>query len=83
MKCMDYINLLSDYLDEDIEKKEREQLEEHINECEECRHFFESFRSSVGVFKEMEAKPCPPGLEAKLKAIVESKIKNKNKPGEA
>ncbi len=79
MNCLDYIEMLSDYLEEDIDGENRNNLEKHIHECEECRKFFNSFKSSVDLYHNMQTKQCPPALEEKLRNLFAEKIQMKKK----
>ncbi len=77
MNCMDYIELLSDYLDQELEGDERSRMEQHFKECEGCRHLFDSFRTSVDMYHNVQTKPCPPDLEKKLFNLVMNRLSEK------
>lgn len=83
MKCTDYIHILSEYLEDDLDKSKRVLVEKHISECKDCRAFFKSFSSSLELVDHLKDEPCPPVLEQKLKNLLHSKLngqkKNKDK----
>lgn len=64
-------------MEDDLDLKNRKMLELHLQECDGCHQLFKSFQSSVGLYEHLEKEPCPPGLEQKLKGIIQEKIQMK------
>ena len=77
MSCQDYLHLLSEYVDQDIAESDRELLERHFEDCDNCRNFFRSFRTSIDLVKYLEAKPCPPDVQKRLSQALIEKLKKK------
>lgn len=42
--CKDIVDLLGDYVDDELNPPLRESVENHISECPECREFEKSYR---------------------------------------
>lgn len=78
MKC-DQIQelLLTDYLDDCLEKDLRAKIDEHVDGCPECKHFKQTvIQTTVDVFKGMERGEVPADLWSKI----ETSIENESQP---
>jgi len=49
---------MSDYLDGDLGKPERDRVEEHVHWCPECRRLLESLRRTLKGLMELRATPA-------------------------
>ena len=74
LTCKDFLNELSDYLDENIDAELRARLETHITECPNCWVIADTTRKTIKVYKGMEAHPVPPDVESRLMRALEKKI---------
>ena len=55
--------IFTDYIDAELDKKMKERLEEHLNECAGCRSFTEEVKSKLALpFKELKPMPVPETL---------------------
>ena len=52
--CLKVFMMLSEYLDRELTDEECDQFEKHINNCEKCKEFFESFSLTVRLSKRLE-----------------------------
>ncbi|MEA5083732.1 MAG: DUF4349 domain-containing protein [Lachnospiraceae bacterium] len=89
MDCDKAFEMMSLYIDEELNKEEQEKLFEHINDCDYCKEEFDLLKDLVGKLKKEEFLPLPEGYHEELMAKVnDSKIQNlsfwksniKNKP---
>ncbi len=55
-------DLLSAYLDEEVTPAERRLVEQHLNECPDCRHQLERFESLVTLLSQTPVEPAPPNF---------------------
>ena len=60
LTCKDFLNELSDYLDETIDAELRAKLERHITECPNCWVIADTTRKTIQIYKGMEPYPIPP-----------------------
>lgn len=51
--------LLSAYIDDEVSAEERQEVEAHLNTCQECRQELDSLRWTVTLFREMPAVEVP------------------------
>lgn len=89
MDCDKAFEMMSLYIDEELNKEEQEKLFEHINDCDYCKEEFDLLKALVGKLKKEEFLPLPEGFHEELMVKVnDSKIQNisfwksniKNKP---
>ncbi len=75
MNCFDYIDMLSDYIDDELEPGDKKSFDSHFADCPDCRVFLKSFRSTVEAIEYLKKEQCPPALENKLKSLIQTRIK--------
>ncbi|MGL6173564.1 MAG: anti-sigma factor family protein [Cellulosilyticaceae bacterium] len=66
MKCENYLELLSSYLDKQLTTQEAEQLEAHLKTCEKCREELEILEAIGTSLDSLENKELPQGFHAEL-----------------
>jgi len=52
-------DLLSEYLNGDLPSDGRQIVEQHLNECAECRRDFQSLRATVQILRQLPPRPVP------------------------
>ncbi len=62
---------MSDYLDGDLQRSERERAERHLDECPECRELLASLRGLVSRLGRMLAEPMRPVAATVLAGVRE------------
>jgi anti-sigma factor RsiW len=45
--CRDAVELVSDYLDGSLSRRDRRRLEKHLNECDACQAYLAQVRETV------------------------------------
>ncbi|MBY0149324.1 anti-sigma factor [Neobacillus niacini] len=79
MKCNDEIvDLMHEYLDEEIDPKNEMILREHLKGCKECETLFNEYKKTIAVVKGTSRMQAPPDFTAKVMA---SLPKEKKKVG--
>lgn len=80
MKCDEVRNQLSLYIDGEIEEEEKELIEEHLENCPECKKELEEYKKLIQMLNELPNEEPPEGyckrLHKKLKEEAESNITN-------
>ena len=74
LTCKDFLNELSDYLDETVDKEALAKLEHHITECPNCWVIADTTRKTIQVYKGMDPHPLPSDVESRLMRALEKKI---------
>ena len=77
LTCKQFLDELSDYLDEPVAGEARRELEAHINECPNCWVIADTTRKTVQIYKGVEPQPISEELHSRLMKALESKISAK------
>lgn len=79
LTCKEFLQELSDYLDERTDPGLREKLERHLNLCPNCWVICDTTRKTIQIYKGMDPVPISPDIHARLMAAVEKKVAEKRK----
>jgi len=79
LTCKDFLNELSDYLDERVDAEVRSKLEQHITECPNCWVIADTTKRTIRIYKGMEPQPIPADVESRLMKALEKKMAARNK----
>ena len=74
LTCREFLQELSDYLDENVDAQVRAQLEAHISECPNCWVICDTTKKTVQIYKGMDRYESPSDVESRLMAALEKKI---------
>jgi anti-sigma factor RsiW len=74
LTCKDFLNELSDYLDESADVALRTKLEQHISECPNCWVIADTTKKTIQIYKGMDPYPIPSDVESRLMKALEKKI---------
>jgi anti-sigma factor RsiW len=77
LTCKEFLQELSDYLDEKTDAELRTKLERHITECPTCWVVCDTTKKTIQVFKGMKECAIPPDVHSRLMAAVEKKCADK------
>lgn len=75
LTCKDFLQELSDYLDEGTDVELKSKLEKHMSECPNCWVVYDTTRRTVEIYKGHEKQCCvPPDVQTRLMAAMERKM---------
>ena len=74
LTCKDFLNELSEYLDDSGDRELRAKLEQHIAECPNCWVIADTTRRTIRVFKGYDPCPIPKDVEERLMQAIEKKM---------
>ncbi len=57
--CKELLELLSDYLDGELDPGACAEVDAHMDECDRCREFVESLRRTVALIQRAFGRPLP------------------------
>ena len=80
LTCKEFMQELTDYLDEAVDIELRSRIEAHITECPNCFVILDTTRKTIQVYKGMQAQVLPDEVQARLLKAVERKMAAR-KPG--
>ena len=74
--CKDLVENIMDYIDNELDMKTLEELEQHAGECPECRAFIDTYKRMLDLSGKLKGKSfVTPEVREKLKTLLKSKIK--------
>ena len=68
MKCIEVVELMTDYLEGALSPRERERFEEHIAGCDGCRAYLSQLRVAQRVMNGLAAETIPVRIQEELVA---------------
>ncbi len=74
LTCKEFLQELSDFLDESVDAEIRSKLEQHIMECPNCWVICDTTKKTVRIYKGMDPYSIPADVESRLMAALEKKI---------
>ena len=74
LTCKQFLDELSDFLDESLGAEERKKLEEHINACPNCWVIADTTKKTIQVYKCTEPVPIPSEVRRRLQEALERKM---------
>ena len=84
MTCEELIQLLQDYVGEDVVVDCRETIEVHISGCERCGILVQTYRHTVALARALpKCGPLPPAVEARLRAAIEPELTRAGSGGQS
>lgn len=74
LTCKEFLNELSDYLDETTRAELRQQLEVHLAECPNCWVICDTAKKTIQIYKGVEPYPIPEDVRSRLLAALQKKM---------
>ena len=68
LTCAELVELVTDYLEDGLDTRDRERFEEHLMFCDGCDNYFEQIRRTVAVSGRLREEDLPGVLEERLLA---------------
>lgn len=76
LTCDQFLQELSDYLDEEVREDVRRELEKHMAECPNCWVMVDTTKKTLNIYKKLEPDPLPEPLKARLMQAIQTKLKS-------
>ncbi len=70
MTCRELVELLIDFVSDDLPAEHRERLEQHLRRCPPCEAYLASYRMTIRLTRQLPCEPLPPELEARLRSAL-------------
>jgi anti-sigma factor RsiW len=68
MTCQELVELVTDYLDDQLDEGQRARFDEHLGECPPCVVYVEEMRMTIDVLGRMPPESLSPDAERELLA---------------
>ena len=78
LTCRQFLDELSDYLDEKLDPEIRTKLEQHIQDCPNCWVICDTTKKTIQIYKGMDPFPMPPDVHSRLMSALEQKMARKS-----
>ena len=72
LTCRELVELVTDYLEGSLSRRDRERFEEHIAACGNCTQYVEQFRETIRLTGTLRETDVSPEAEAALLAHFEA-----------
>jgi anti-sigma factor RsiW len=66
LTCRELVELVTDYLEDGLDQRERERFEAHVAECEACARYIEQMRMTIGALGHIPPETISPEAEREL-----------------
>ena len=77
MNCKGVIREISDYIDGELDLTLRQELERHLEHCEDCTLILDQTRKSIEILCDSEPIPLSPEVQSRLRAALREKLTQK------
>ena len=74
LTCNQFLDELSEYLDDTAQGELRQELQKHVSECPNCWVMVDTTQKTLKIYKGLEPEPLPNGLRARLMSALEKKM---------
>jgi len=75
LNCKSLIREISDYIDGDLDLSVKQELERHLEHCEECKMVVDQTRLTVEVFCDSKPVELPADVKARLHDALHRKLR--------
>ncbi len=77
MNCKSVIREISNYLDGELELAAKQELERHLQDCEDCKLVVDQTKLTVEIFCDEEPVELPSDVKSRLHEALRHKIQHK------
>jgi|HubBroStandDraft_6_1064221.scaffolds.fasta_scaffold2776310_1 hypothetical protein len=71
LTCKDFLQNLSDYLDDLVDVRVRHAMKRHVEECPNCWLIMETTIKTIEMYRRMDPAPLPEDLRKKIREALE------------
>jgi anti-sigma factor RsiW len=80
MTCRELVELLIDFVSDELPAEHRQRVEQHLRRCPPCVAYLDSYQVTIRLTKQLPCEPLPPELEARLRAVLQDLRKDSSSP---
>ena len=74
LTCKEFLNELTDYMDDRCDAVLKAELHQHVSECPNCWVIVDTTKKTIQVYKGMEAQEIPCDVKGRLMAALNKKL---------
>jgi anti-sigma factor RsiW len=79
LNCQSVIREISNYIDGDLDLAMKQELEGHLEDCEECKMVVDQTKLTVEIFCDSKLVELPADVKSRLHDALRRKLKEKDK----
>ncbi len=83
MTCRELVELLIDFVSDELPPEHRQRIEQHLRRCPPCEAYLESYRMTIRLTRQLPCEPPPPELKARLIAALREIRQEQSPPSDA
>ena len=83
MKCKDFLNELTDYLDGKSDENLRIELDEHLHWCHECHVVMNTTKKTIEIYRDNQIYELPTSLRTRLHDAIMKKCRGQKSEKDA
>jgi anti-sigma factor RsiW len=68
LRCQEFVELVTDYLEDALPRRERKRMEAHLGDCHGCSAYLEQMRVTISTLGELPPEPTDPHTREALLA---------------
>jgi anti-sigma factor RsiW len=76
VKCTEFLQELTDYLDGKINDRLRAELDEHLHWCHECHVVMNTTQKTIEIYRDNQIYELPEDLRSRLHQAIMTKCRN-------
>lgn len=66
MKCTEFVELVTAYLDDQLPPEQRDAFEEHLTRCPGCDRYLDQFRTTISLLGQLPEESISPAVRDRL-----------------
>ncbi len=74
--CKQVTQLLSDYIDGELEGREKQNLDLHVMACPDCLHYLQTFRETRKLVGEIRYEEIPGEFRKRLHSVLHERLRD-------
>ena len=81
MKCSEFLNELTNYLDEALDDRTKSELEDHLAWCHNCYVVCDTTKKTIEIYRNSELYELPDDLRGRLRSAIMTRCTQQKKSG--
>jgi anti-sigma factor RsiW len=81
MTCRQLIELLIDFVSDELPQEHRALVEQHLRRCPPCETYLKTYEMTIKLTRQLPCQPLPPQLVERLRAALHDIKKEQNPEG--
>ena len=80
MKCTEFLQELTDYLDGTMSERMKAELDEHLHWCHDCHVVMNTTKKTIEIYRDNQLYELPESLRSRLHQAIMSRCRDSKHP---